>query len=447
MKRWGLRLAVAAALGVAVVVVVASIDRCGGPWPARAPWVRATGHDTGPMRAGAAAVPLSIHYPTTVAGYAPWRPTAERAAAPLMARASVVEVGTQRVTLVTLDTLLVTAKMQRAVQEGQKGPVWLIATHTHTSVGGYDSRPVAEVAALGWYDERIEADLVEAARSAVTKAVAALEPARLEIGQSEVQGLTVPRSGDEVEHTLTVVRFVGARPIAQWLIFSAHPTVATPQAALLDPDWPGRLAELTSEQVSLVLQGAGGNATVDRAFAATPAEFAAHLLEHVSVPQTQLVGVELAWAEVGLALPHPEGSRLVREAEVGLALPSPESSRLVGEALLGPIESALCWGQEREAMVAMLRLGPAAFLFTTVEPSAPAGRVLEGAARADRVIGLANGYHGYLEPEEAARAAQGESKRQYFPPSFVGVLGQAASLAAASLGPSARPAPRLEMEP
>lgn len=377
------------------------------------PWVQSSGRASGGLRAGAAAVPLSIRYPTTVAGFAPWRSTAQSAAAPLMARATVLEVGAQRFTLVTLDTLLVTSEMQRAVQKGEAGPVWLVATHSHSSVGGYDARPVAQVAALSWYDAEVEAALVAAARSAVAQATAALEPARLEVGHSEVEGLTVPRSGDEVDRTLTVLRFSGTAPIAQWLIFSAHPTLAAPRAAQLDPDWPGRLAGLRERPVTLVLQGAGGNATVDRAAAATPSDFAARLLEHVGATPTQGAEAELAWAEVGLALPHPDGTRLAPRA-----------------ALVGPVENALCLGQEKEAMVTLFRLGPTSLLFTSLEPSAVAGRTLAEAAQTDCVVGLANGYHGYLEPEGVTRAGLGESKLQYFSPGLASLLGQAAALAA-----------------
>ena len=418
-RRWWKKALLALVVGLVALVALAFVDHC-GPWPARAPWVRSTGRASGPLLAGGAVVPLSIRFPTTVAGYAPPRPTATSAAAPLTARATVVQVGDALVSLVTLDTCFVTARMQRAVQEGQPGRVWLIATHTHTSVGGYDARPVAELAALGWYDAVEEAALVEAARTAVARARAALEPVRLEVGSAEVTGLTVSRTGDEVERTLTVVRFVGAAPVAQWLVFSAHPTLAAPRLEKLDPDWPSRLAELAGPQVTLVLQGAGGNATVDRDAAPTPEAFAARLFEHVKSTPTQPAAPLLAWAEVGFALPHPDGSRLV---------PRPYTA---------PVENALCIGQEPEAMVTLLRLGSASLLFTSLEPSAAAGRALEEQAGVDRVVGLANGYHGYLEPEAVARADLGEARLQYFPPGFAQLVGQAAALAR---GAVASPAP------
>lgn len=408
-RRWLIGL-LAIAFGLAGLSVLAWGDHC-GPWPDRAPWVRAAGRDEGALRAGAAAVALAPHFPVTVAGYPPLRPTATSSAAPLMARATVVEVGRSRVSLVELDTLLVTARMQRAVQEGQRGPVWLLAAHAHSSLGGYDHRPVAELAALGRYDELDEALLIDAARAALTQAHDALEPARLEVASLDVEGLNVPRSGDEVERRLTVVRFLGVAPVAQWVIFSAHPTLASPQAAQLDPDWPGRLAGPGTSPVTLVLQGAGGNASVDRSAATTPEAFAAKLLDQVVAAVGQPVTPRLEWAEVGLALPRPDGSRLA---------PGP---------LARPMENLLCWGQEREAMVSLLRLGAVSFLFTTLEPSAVAGRGLKSLAEVDRVLGLANGYHGYLEPEAVAQASQGESKRQYFGPHLSELVGRAAALA------------------
>lgn len=417
-----------AALAAAVVlltgaITLTAVDLC-GPWPERAPRVVRTAHGRGALRAGAASVPLTAELPSTVAGYPPLRAMATRLAAPLFARATVLEVGGERVSLVTLDTLLVTARMRAAVQEGHEGPVWLLASHSHSSVGGYDPRPVAQVAALGVYDAKAEAALVTAARAALAGAQAALGPAHLEVGRGAVEGLTVPRSGDEVDRRLTVVRFLagsteavetsgaGARVLAQWVVFSAHPTLAAREAAALDPDWPGRLGQLAVPPVTLVLQGAGGNASVNRSAAAQPQVFAERLTEHLAAaaPRPADSGA-LAWAEVELALPHPDGARL---------LPGP---------LTRAAENALCFRQEHDARVAVLRLGPLSLLLTTVEPSAAAGLELERRAGVERVLGLANGYHGYLETPEAVRSRAGEARLQYFPADFALRLAEAAALA------------------
>jgi hypothetical protein len=414
------------ALPVLVLAGLAStrVDTC-GTWAGAEPQALTVGRARGALRAGAAVVPLEPRYPVTVAGYPPPRPAARSAAAPLAARATAVEVGGQRVTLVALDVLLVTARLQLQVQAGLPGRVWLLATHTHSGPGGHDPRPAAELAALGLHHEEDERALVAAARAAVEQAQSHLEPARLEVASAELAGLTVPRSGTHLDRRLTRLRFVGARPLAQWLILAAHPTLVPPGQAELDPDWPGRLAaqaEANRGPVTLVLQGAGGNASVDRAAAATPEDFARRVLAVTPRVATDATAspdpaLALSWAEVAFALPRPDGSRL-----------APAWLRT-------PVENLLCAGAEHDALVAVLRLGPASLLLTTVEPSAEAGAVLEARARAGRVLGLANGYHGYLEPEGAVREATGEARKQYFGPGFMRLLGDAAQLAGDLAGP------------
>jgi hypothetical protein len=237
----------------------------------------------------------------------------------------------------------------------------------------------------------------------------------LEVGSAPVEGLNVARSGSAVDRRLTVLRFVGQRPIAQWVIFSAHPTLADAAAGVLDPDWPGRLAQLTAGDgglVTVVLQGAGGNASVARARTPNADDFARELRAAVeALPFVALEQPALAWAEVAFALPHPDGSRLT-------------------PALLAPLaERALCAGAEHDAMVSVLRLGGVGLLFTTLEPSAAAGLVLEEQSKTQRVVALSNGYHGYLETEEAVNARTGEAKRQYFGPELARIVSDAARLA------------------
>jgi hypothetical protein len=397
-----------------VALALAAVPPC-GEWARSPPQILGVGRGLGELKVGAAVVPLEVPLPATVAGYGPPRHEATRAGLPLEARATALSVGGEALTLVELDTLLVTARMQLAVAEGFPGRVWLTATHAHTSVGGYDARLASEVAALGASSPALEALLVGAARQSVERARAAMVVGHLELGSVRVEGLNVARSGDAVDQRLTVLRFVGQRPIAQWVIFSAHPTLADPAAGVLDPDWPGRLAQLAAGDggpVTLVLQGAGGNASVARDRAPTADDFAREL--RTAIDAAPLAAVEhpaLAWAEVAFALPHPDGSRLT-------------------PAMLAPLaERALCAGAEHDALVSVLRLGSIGLLFTTLEPSAAAGLVLEEQSHTQRVVGLSNGYHGYLETEAAVSARTGESKRQYFGPELARIVSDAARLA------------------
>ncbi|MEW5743345.1 MAG: neutral/alkaline non-lysosomal ceramidase N-terminal domain-containing protein [Myxococcota bacterium] len=392
-----------------------SVDRC-GTWDAAPPALQSLGRAAGGLRVGAAAVEISPKYPATVAGYGPPRPTATSAAAPLFARATVLEVGGQPLALVVVDTLLVTQALRAAVQADAGMPVWLVATHTHSSLGGLDQRLAAELAALGsWDGEQVEA-VVKAARTAVAEAKGRLAPARLEIASGESLGLSAPRSGGEVDAALTRVRFLAeGGAIAQWVVLSAHPALVPPGTTALDPDWPGRLAALEAAgggPVTLVLQGGSGNASVDRATATTPDAFARAVHERLSTltAATPQDSTELAWAEVVLGLSRPDASRLA---------PAP---------FRAAVENVLCEDADRLVTVAALRLGPLTLLFTPAEPSAPAARVLIEQAGASRVVSLANGYAGYVEPEEVTRTGGGESNKQYFDAGFLTRLADAARL-------------------
>jgi hypothetical protein len=97
--------------------------------------------------------------------------------------------------------------------------------------------------------------------------------------------------------------------------------------------------------------------------------------------------------------------------------------------LRAAVENVLCEGMEHDAMVSSLRLGPLSLLFVTFEVSARAGALLAQQARTDRIVSLANGYHGYLEPTDTASARAGESKLQYFDPQLARLVSDAARLA------------------
>lgn len=411
-------------MGVGMVAALAllgwgvlSVDRCptGG---ASAPELLHFAQGHGALRVGAAATPISPPYPVTVAGYGPFRTSARSTRLPLMARAVIIDVGGQNFAWVQLDALLVTQPMRRALQRAAAMPVWLTATHTHSSMGGYDTRLAAQVAALGRYAQADEGALTAAANSALAQAKAKLEPATLEVsGTLETRGLTVARSGDEADVRLTRLRFVGARgPLAQWLILSAHPTLVEPREEVLDPDWPGRLAareELSSGPVTLVLQGNGGNATVNRDEHPTPEDFAGAISEQLASLSAEpaVEPISMDWVEVRTRSPRPDASRLV-------------------PAVLRPaVENVLCDDAESALTVSRLRLGPVSLVALPLEPSAAAGRALEEAGRATRVVSLTNGYVGYVEPEGVVQQQEGESRRQYFGPELLGRLSDAVKLA------------------
>lgn len=397
-----------------------SVDRCGA-WPSNPAQLQQLGRGQGNLKVGAARVELAPRYPTTAGGYPPPRATVERALAPLHARAVVLEAGGQRLALVLLDALFIPPQLRDAIAKGQPFPTWVLATHTHTGPSGFDPRLASELAALGSFSPRDAEVLTAAARQALTEAAARLEPARLEVGEALTEGVSVARSGGEVDRRLTRLRFDGAAgPLAQLVIVAAHPTLVPRRPDGLHPDWPGLLAQRLEQDrgpVTLVLQGAGGNASIDRGALPTPEAAAAQLAAKLEALPT-------------LAVPEPLDAAWT---EVHVALPRPDARHVVPGFLRAAAENALCDDAEDIAVLHGLRLGSARLLLVPFEPSAVAGRVLEERAKVARVVSLADGYAGYLEPVEVARLGQGEAHRQYFGPEVITRLAEGATLAGQAL--------------
>ncbi|RKG69382.1 hypothetical protein D7W79_33035 [Corallococcus exercitus] len=421
-----------ALLTAGAAYALASWNWC-GRWEERTPEVLSQVRGEGPLRAGAAKVALSPPFPVVVAGYPPPRPEASQAEQPLHARALVLEAGGARVGVVSLELLLVTPEItervrERAAKAGVK-EVLVVATHTHSSFGGYDARWVAELSGTGHYQEASVNAAVAGASEALEKAAASMADVGLEVGGAADAGLVYSRSGgDAPDGQLTRVVFRGPTgPVAELLVFAAHATLIPRQRALVDPDYPGRLSTLREESgqgVSLLVQGSAGNASVAFSEGQGPERalgFARKLssLADTAAGVPEAGPVRLAFARVKTALPRPDASRLV-----------PAFTRAAGD-------NFLCGSSPREAEVDALALGPLELLSIPGEPTVGAGRALADLSGATHVLGLANGYVGYLDTPEQVRAGQGESRRQYFGPTLLERLGAAARVASGAVGFSA----------
>ena len=381
--------------------------------------VRGVAHGAGggPLRAGAGASEMAIPLPVPTVGYGLVRPEVSRAALPVLARAVVLASEHERVGLVTLDLLLADQGLVEAIRRRASGlglsALWVAATHTHSSAGGFAWNPVAQVAATGRFRPDVRSRVAEAAARALTAAASSLQPVEALAGTSEMATGTGSRDEfPEVDRRLTRIQLRGARgPVAQLLVLAAHPTLVPRPPPGLDPDWPGRLAgaqERGGQGVTLVLQGNVGNVRVQRepSGAEEPADAFARMVEATlpSVP-LQPAGTGLSHGRLEVALPGPDASRLV---PWGLAT-------LADNVALWPCAPG--WAE-----LAELRIGSVRLLAVPVEATAASGRVLEGAAGGARVVSLVNGYLGYVEPADRVVHAAGESRRQLFGPGLLEAL-------------------------
>ncbi|EAU66763.1 neutral/alkaline non-lysosomal ceramidase N-terminal domain-containing protein, partial [Stigmatella aurantiaca] len=397
-------------LTVGAAYALASWNWC-GRWDERAPVLLDRLQGEGPLRAGAAKVPLHPPFPAVVAGYPPPRPEAAQANPPVHARALVVQAGEARVGLVSLELMSVTEPLVRQIRERvadlKLGGVLVFATHTHSSFGGYDARVVAQLVGTGRYRDASVNAAVSAASDALRKAADSLADVTLEVGEAREPGFVYSRSaGEPPDGALTRAVLRGAvGPVAEMIIFAAHPTMVGRQRAYVDPDYPGRLSELREAQggVTLFFQGAGGNASVafkEGKGAERVAAFAQAMsgLVDRALPQAVPGEVRLALARAEVALPRPDASRLV-----------PRLTRAAGD-------NFLCHSASHVAEVSALMLGPLQLLTIPGEPTVGAGQVLCQRTGASRVLGLSADYLGYVELPSLVAQRSGEAVRQYYGP-------------------------------
>src|SRR5581483_9177704 len=125
----------------------------------------------------------------------PPRPEVTSAHHPLRARAVVLKQGALSFGLVSLDVLLIPDDVAAEIRSRSGlSEAWVVATHTHSSFGGYDARWLAQLAGTGRFREAARRALVDGAVEALVKAAADASQAQLEVAGGEGD-LSIPRSG------------------------------------------------------------------------------------------------------------------------------------------------------------------------------------------------------------------------------------------------------------
>lgn len=414
------RLIAALVAGVLLSWGVASLDWCHRSRPPlSAPARIDSGQGLTSLRMGSGRAPIAPPWPVPLAGYGPGRPTANNAAFPLEAQALVLESQPVKVGVVTLDVLLVPEELAEDIRAGARAlgisPIWVVATHSHSSMGGYDPELLAQVVGTGAYREEARRVLVDAARRALEHAAANVAAAQLKWAQTTVPELSVGRDGNEPDSRLLKLQMdADTGNQAQWLVLSGHPTLVSRSQASADPDYPGRLAALERPRhdVTLVTQGGSGNGSARvpdtrdtpdiRANAPLPDRLAeAWRLKVDMLQSTPLDGARLAFARVRVSMPCPDSSRLL-----------PALLQRAGN-------SVLCLWAPPSVELGALQLGPVRLLFVPGEPTFVAAEALESAAGATRVVSLSGGYVGYVERPDRVENRSGEARRQYFPASLL----------------------------
>lgn len=411
----------------------------------------------GPLRVGAARRDFQLPPRVARAGYPAPHVIADVAATPPEARpgaeALVFEAGDLRLALLSLDLLLIPESLRDALREGAPDGLELVvvASHTHSGPGGFDDRRLAGLAGTGWPQPLVQEGILRSGLDALGSALDDLRPARLSWHQARApEGLNRTRTdGIPASESFSVLRMETEARTHSLVLVAAHPTLAERKGALLDADYPGRVQLDPRGGLTLVLQGAGGNASAPAGSpdAAVRVETYARTLEGaarelVKAPPRQELQEVRPTSELqgGAARTQPASGPQtsagrepfhigLEQRRVQRELPGPDAGRLVPWFVRGGAERMLCGLAPDHAELTVWELGPLRLLFVPAEVTAAVEPQLLEAAGATALVSLADGYLGYVESPQWVRASKGEARRQLFTPDFATWLtGSAAAL-------------------
>jgi hypothetical protein len=397
----------------ALLALAAAAVFCAVPFPAaqRLPGITVHGRvalellGVSSLRAGAGKARIALGEHPILAGY-PGKRRAADASEPVYARAIALEVEGLRALIASIDTLLVPASLEEEVLKRARLPpltcLLLAATHTHSGPGGAWDSALAGWSGAGPFDRQQRDAIAQAAADALTQAIASLGPAELLVAREDwPQGPARPRSSGAIDPQLVAlrVRRPSGAEVATLIDYPMHPTTEPRSSRRLSADWPGRVAAKLEGAPVLVVQGAGGNATWNReedAAAAIAADAERLLRQAEPVRHVQM------WCQ----------ARFV-------SLPPPQASPAIPWLFRRAFANAVTLVREPTAIETRLRVGPLTLVGIPGEPVGELGRRMAP----DVLVGLADGYSGYVETPEHWSAGEGEAARTWFGPGLAGSLG------------------------
>ena len=359
----------------------------------------------GSLRAGGGKARIALPARPVLAGYPGWRRAAGEGE-PVYARAMALEVEGLRVLIGSVDTLLIPGSFEEEVLRRARLPpltcLLLAATHTHSGPGGAWDDAIAGWAGAGPFDRAQRDAMAQAAADALTQAIAALGPAELLVAREDwPQGPARPRSEGPIDPQLVAlrVRRPSGEQVATLIDYPMHPTSVPRAEHRLSADWPGRVAAALEGAPVLVVQGAGGNATWDRGedVAAAVAREAEELLRKAVPVQHLQIGCQVRF----------------------VGMPPPLASPAIPWPLRRAFANAVTLLRDPTAIETRLRIGPLTLVGVPFEPVGEMGRRVAPAV----LVGLADGYAGYLETPERWAAGGGEASRTWFGPGVAQLLG------------------------
>ena len=407
------------------------------------------------LKAGVAAVnatpPLEMQAPLGGYGERMNRP-AEGVHDTLWAKALMLDDGTRRFCLVTLDQLglprsVKESLMPRLAAEGwTEATVMILPSHTHTGpeMMAMNHRNRLQVPQLGIFKPELLDFMVQRLAEVIRAASRHSTSVRFGVGSVRTEGLQRNRRGaPEIDPELTVVRIDrnDGTPLAALVQFTGHPTIMTAQDMHYSGDWPGYLqremeALIGGGAVVMYFNGAEGDQSViapdggsryeqAERFGRQVAIRAWRLYETIRPAQTGPLAFTCRPVELPPAVPHRDYHKTGGQ-EYGL---TPEVLSVVLNEWL-----------PRSAAIHALRLGDLVIAGVPGEMTAELGlqvkaRLRKAGAKHPVIGGLANEWISYmLSPAQYERGGY-EASVSFYGPSLGPRMVEAAVEAAERLLP------------
>ena len=404
------------------------------------------------LKAGFSKVCISPPIGSPLAGFAARQGVSQGIHDDLFARALVLANGEAVVALVSVDLLALSGDFVKRVREGiqrrtdiRPDSVMIASTHTHAG-------PVT-ITTFFNPEESVDSaymdSLAEAVEQSVTNAWRARSPARVGVGVARVDGVGVNRRSPNqrpIDEQVGIIKVedVDGRTRAVLIDYSCHPTVLGPDNLLVTGDFPNFAIEQIERNIgpdgfAMFVNGTQGNISMGHSSelsaigVITPGrtfERAAelgHLLADATLAKLPTVTTDDAPAIASLSIPIDlplkkfppleEASKTLRDADDLLARLSAQDapSEQLMPAKTHRLYASITNFYAREAQALPdghlpielqgVRIGEAVFVAVPAEVFVEIGLMVKRQVRHKIfIVGIANGYIGYLPTREAYEA-------------------------------------------
>jgi neutral ceramidase len=342
---------------------------------------------------------------------------------PLLAQVLVLDIGSTRLALVTLDLLAVSASTADAWRKSLAATlgitpeaVMICASHTHAGPAGLQSwLPIGVLPSIGpKLNDRIGTHLNKAAQLALSRMV----PVQLNYAVGEIDGLGGDRNEaiPAPDPRVTAFRFdrLDGKPVVVVFHYACHPTVLGPQLEY-SADFPGaarlRIQEHYPGITCLYLNGAAGNISTrffrrDQSFDEVVrlgnllGDHVIALLEHPEPIAVSNLGAVCKRIE----LPVREFSTIQSRSIPATGQARLDQTRTEGAAIEMQLAQAFRHCTAQSAALCAFEIGPWRLIGVPGEAFNELSAALRLVSQFALVVGYANDYLGYFPTQKSIDA-------------------------------------------